>query len=36
MSSSVDLFEECVANDVYSDKGVGCDNMTCEIIQFNN
>lgn len=29
-----ELLEQCIANDVYTEKGVGCDNMSCIVIQF--
>jgi len=29
-----ELFDEIVAPDIYTETGVGCDNMTCIIIQF--
>ena len=29
-----DLFDEILAPDVYTDTGVGCDNMSCIVIQF--
>ena len=29
-----DLFDEIIAPDVYTDTGVGCDNMSCIVIQF--
>jgi serine/threonine protein phosphatase PrpC len=29
-----ELFEEICATDLYSDQGIGCDNMTCIIVQF--
>ena len=28
-----ELYDEIVAPDVYTDTGVGCDNMSCIIIQ---
>ena len=29
-----DLFDEILAPDVYTDTGVGCDNMSCIVVQF--
>ena len=29
-----DLYDEIIAPDVYTDTGVGCDNMSCIVIQF--
>ena len=29
-----ELFDEIIAPDVYTDTGVGCDNMSCIVIQF--
>ena len=31
-----DLFDEIIAPDVYTDTGVGCDNMSCIVIQFKH
>jgi serine/threonine protein phosphatase PrpC len=29
-----DLFDDIIAKDVASSMGIGCDNMTCVIVQF--
>lgn len=29
-----DMMDDIIATDIYNETGVGCDNMTCEIIQF--
>ena len=31
-----ELFDEIIAPDVYTDTGVGCDNMSCIVIQFKH
>ena len=31
-----ELFNEIIAPDVYTDTGVGCDNMSCIVIQFKH
>ncbi len=31
-----ELFDEILAPDVYTDTGVGCDNMSCIVIQFKH
>ena len=30
-----DIFDRCIATDVASSGGLGCDNMTCIILKFN-
>jgi len=29
-----EIFDQILAPDIYTETGVGCDNMTCVIIQF--
>jgi len=37
LSSAVeDVFDKIIASDVASSGGIGCDNMTCVVIQFKN
>ena len=31
-----DMFDKIIAADVASSGGIGCDNMTCVIVQFKN
>jgi len=31
-----DMFEKIIAPDVQSTGGIGCDNMTCVIVQFKH
>ncbi len=33
-SVNEDLFESIIASDVATSNGIGCDNMTCVIIEF--
>ena len=31
-----EMMNSIIATDIYNESGVGCDNMTCEVIQFKH